>query len=119
MLIVKRWMHGLTNEFAPSENVGASWDTELATVYNHDFGKDIIGGKIGEWSPVHGSLATTKKIYVGLVANYFGKLGIAHIRMDSHDISNGDTIEIIGPTTGVYEAVVSSFVKLNSHARLL
>ena len=31
--------------------------------------------------------------------------------MDSHDISNGDTIEIIGSTTGVYEAVVSGMVK--------
>jgi hypothetical protein len=31
--------------------------------------------------------------------------------MDSHDISNGDQIEIIGPTTGVYEAIVSGLVK--------
>ncbi len=97
-------------EFTP-ENV-ERWDKELATVYNRGFWEGYyMGRKLGEWSPVHGSLATTKKIYVGMVANYFGKLGIAHIRMDSHDISNGDTIEIIGPTTGVYEAVVSGLVK--------
>ncbi len=99
-----------SGEFTP-ENV-ERWDKELATVYNRGFWEGYyMGSKLGEWSSVHGSLATTKKIYVGLVANYFGKLGIAHIRMDSHDISNGDQIEIIGPTTGVYEAVVSGLVK--------
>ena len=48
---------------------------------------------------------------MGIVANYFAKSGIAHIRLDSHEISNGDQIEIIGPTTGVYEAVVTGLVK--------
>lgn len=97
-------------EFTP-ENI-ERWETELATVYNRGFWEGYyMGRKLGEWSPVHGSLATTKKIYIGLVANYFGKLGIAHIRMDSHDVANGDKIEIIGPTTGVYEAIVSGLVK--------
>jgi len=99
-----------SNEFT-RENI-ERWDTELATVYNRGFWEGYyLGRKLGEWSPVHGSLATTKKIYVGIVANYFAKSGIAHIRMDSHEISNGDQIEIIGPTTGVYEAVVKGMVK--------
>lgn len=98
------------NEFTP-ENV-ERWDKELATVYNRGFWEGYyMGRKVGEWSPVHGSLATQKKIYIGIVANYFAKSGIAHIRMDSHDISNGELIEITGPTTGVYEAVVSGLVK--------
>lgn len=106
---VSAWFNG---EFTP-ENV-ERWDTELATVYNRGFWEGYyMGRKLGEWSPVHGSLATTRKIYIGMVANYFGKLGIAHIRMDSHDITNGDQIEIIGPTTGVYEAVVSGLMKNN------
>jgi len=97
-------------EFTP-ENV-ERWNRELATVYNRGFWEGYyMGGKLGEWSPVHGSLSTTKKIYIGLVANYFGKLRIVHIRMDSHDISNGEQIEIIGPTTGVYEAIISGLVK--------
>lgn len=98
------------NEFTP-ENVDR-WDKELATVYNRGFWEGYyMGRKVGEWSPVHGSLATKKKIYIGIVANYFAKSGIAHIRMDSHDISNGEQIEIIGPTTGVYDAVVTGLVK--------
>jgi putative protease len=97
-------------EFTP-ENINR-WDNELTTVYNRGFWEGYyLGRKLGEWSPVHGSLASTKKIYIGMIANYFGKLGIAHIRMDSHDIANGDSIEIIGPTTGVYEAIVSGLVK--------
>ena len=85
---------------------------KLSEVFNRGFWEGYyMGRKLGEWSPVHGSLATTKKIYVGIVANYFAKSGIAHIRMDSHEICNGDQIEIIGPTTGVYEAVVSGLVK--------
>ena len=99
-----------TGDFTP-ENL-ERWDTELATVYNRGFWEGYyMGRKLGEWSPVHGSLATQKKIYVGMVANYFAKSGIAHIRMDSHDLSNGDQIEIIGPTTGVYEAVIKGLVK--------
>lgn len=98
------------NEFTP-ENI-ERWNTELATVYNRGFWEGYyMGDKLGEWSPVHGSQATQKKIYIGMVANYFAKSGIVHVRMDSHDIQNGDQIEIIGPTTGVYEAVVSGLVK--------
>jgi putative protease len=104
---VSAWFNG---EFT-HENV-ERWNTELSTVYNRGFWEGYyMGGKLGEWSAVHGSLATTKKIYIGMVANYFAKSGIAHVRMDSHEIANGDQIEIIGPTTGVYEAVVSGLVK--------
>jgi putative protease len=98
------------NEFT-AENL-QRWDDELSRVYNRGFWEGYyMGRELGEWSPVHGSLATQKKIYVGIVANYFAKSGIAHIRMDSHSISNGDQIEIIGPTTGVYEATISGLVK--------
>jgi len=104
---VDAWFNG---EFT-AENI-KHWDSELASVYNRGFWDGYyLGKKLGEWSPVHGSLATQKKIYIGIVANYFAKSGIAHIRMDSHDISNGDQIEIIGPTTGVYETIVSGLVK--------
>jgi putative protease len=91
------------------------WESELAKVYNRGFWDGYYLGKtLGEWSPVHGSLATEKKIYIGIVANYFTKLRIAHIRMDSHELANGDRIVISGPTTGVYETVVSGMVKNDS-----
>lgn len=87
------------------------WDEELASVYNRGFWEGYyLGRELGEWSAVHGSLATQKKIYIGIIANYFVRSGIAHVRMDSHDLQVGDKIEVLGPTTGVYEAVIESLV---------
>jgi putative protease len=42
-------------------------------------------------------------MYVGLVTNYFSKIGVAEIKIESHQLSVGENIMIIGPTTGVYE----------------
>ena len=87
------------------------WDKELAKVYNRGFWEGYyLGRKLGEWSPVHGSLATQKKIYVGIVANYFAKTSIAHVRIDTQELNVGDTLQIVGPTTGVYEAVIEEMI---------
>jgi U32 family peptidase len=96
-----------SGNFTP-ENI-ERWDEELATVYNRGFWEGYyLGRKLGEWSTVHGSQATQKKIYVGIVANYFAKTGIVHVRMDTHELQVGDNVQIIGPTTGVYEAVIDA-----------
>ncbi len=98
-----------TGDFT-QENI-EKWDKELAKVYNRGFWEGYyLGRKLGEWSPVHGSLATQKKIYVGIVANYFAKTGIAHVRLDTQELNVGDTVQIVGPTTGVYEAVIDEMV---------
>lgn len=103
---VEAWFKG---EFT-TENI-ERWDKELAEVYNRGFWEGYyMGGKLGEWSPVHGSMATTKKVHVGPVANYFSKLGIVHIRMESNEIENGDNLLIIGPTTGVVEVLVQGMI---------
>ncbi len=103
---VEAWFNG---EFT-IENV-ERWDKELAEVYNRGFWEGYyMGRKLGEWSPVHGSMATTKKVHVGPVANYFSKLGIVHIKMESNEIENGDQLLIIGPTTGVVEVTVQDMI---------
>jgi len=90
------------------------WEKQLASVYNRGFWEGYyLGKELGEWSPMHGSLATKKKVYIGVVANYFSNLKIAHIRIDSHDLKIGDEINIIGPTTGVYEALIETMVNEN------
>ncbi|NVO18491.1 MAG: U32 family peptidase [Bacteroidetes bacterium] len=87
------------------------WEKELSSVYNRGFWEGYyLGKELGEWSPAHGSLATKKKVYIGVVANYFSNLGVAHIRMDTQELAIGDEINIIGPTTGVYEDVIRSMV---------
>ena len=61
---------------------------------------------MGQWSEVYGNRATRVKRYVGKITNYFEKIGVAEILMETGSLSVGDTIVISGPTTGVYEAEV-------------
>jgi len=81
-----------------------TWNIELQTVYNRGFWDGYyLGRKLGEWTDQYGSQATKRKIYVGLVTNFFTKLKVAEIKMETQDLHVGDEIKIIGPTTGVYE----------------
>ncbi|MBM3435650.1 MAG: U32 family peptidase [Bacteroidetes bacterium] len=85
-----------------------TWNLKLGTVYNRGFWDGYyLGRRLGEWTGQYGSIATKQKIYVGLVTNYFSKLKVAEIKMETHDINLKDEIKIIGPTTGVYEDIVT------------
>ena len=86
----------------------AAWTERLRSVYNRDFWDGYyLGRKIGEWTQRYGSQATKTKIFVGTVTNFFGKINVAEIRMETNDLKVGDDIMIIGPTTGVYEDRIS------------
>lgn len=90
-----------------SEEKINKWNLQLKQVYNRDFWDGyIFGTKIGEWSEKYGSQATTKKVYVGYVTNYFSKIKVAEIKVEASDLLKNDKILIIGPTTGVYEGIV-------------
>jgi putative protease len=83
------------------------WIECLKTVYNRGFWDGYyLGKKMGEWTGQPGSVATTYKEYTGKVTNYFRKLKVAEIRMESGSLSKGDRIYIQGPTTGVVEISV-------------
>ena len=91
-----------------TEEKVAAWTERLRSVYNRDFWDGYyLGRKIGEWTKRYGSQATKTKIFVGTVTNFFGKINVAEIRMETQDLKVGDDIMIIGPTTGVYEDTVS------------
>ena len=86
----------------------AQWTERLRIVYNRDFWDGYyLGRKMGEWTQRYGSQATKTKIFVGTVTNFFAKINVAEIRMETQDLKVGDDIMIIGPTTGVYEDKVS------------
>jgi putative protease len=92
------------NGIFTSENI-ALWNQKLASVYNRGFWDGYyLGQKMGEWSKRYGSQATRQKIYVGKITNYFTKIDVAEIKIETHTLDVGDEIMIIGPTTGVYEA---------------
>ena len=83
------------------------WSDRLKTVYNRGFWDGYyLGKKIGEWTDKPGSVATQTKEYVGKVTNYFSKLKVAEIKMESGFLLSGDRIYIQGPTTGVVEMTI-------------
>ncbi|MGA1976959.1 MAG: peptidase U32 family protein [Bacteroidales bacterium] len=97
------------------------WKDKLATVFNRGFWDGYyLGQKPGEWSARYGSSATKTKVYLGKVTNYFKKLNVAEIRLENGDLESGDTILVIGPTTGVAECTVGEIrVDLKETSRAL
>lgn len=86
----------------------ADWNDKLNSVYNRGFwGGYYLGKKMGEWTERYGNQATKKKLFLGNITNYFTKIGVAELKIQTNEINVGDELNIIGPTTGVYEDTVS------------
>ena len=83
------------------------WNEKLSTVYNRGFWDGYyMGSKNGEWTEDYGNQATEKKVYIGKVTNYYSKVSVAEVKIESHDLKIGDKIKIIGETTGVYDSTI-------------
>lgn len=86
-----------------SEKVEA-WNEKLATVFNRGFWEGYyLGAPVVELSPNYGSSATTRKVYVGKVTNFFKKIGVAEILVEAAPLENGAEYVILGETTGALE----------------
>ena len=89
-------------EYTPE--LAASLKSELAEVFNRGFWDGYYqGARLGEWSAVYGSQATLKKVYCGKVTNWFDRIGVAEISIESAPLKLGDKAMAIGATTGVVE----------------
>ena len=87
--------------------LAAGLKTELSEVFNRGFWDGYYqGARLGQWSEVYGSKAKRKKVYSGKVTNWFAKLGVAEVLIESESLNAGDSILIIGPSTGVVEMTV-------------
>jgi len=85
----------------------ADWNARLAKVFNRGFWDGYyLGQRLGEWSANYGSEATHRKVYIGKITNYFGKIGVAEILLEAQNLSVGNEILITGETTGAYEDIV-------------
>lgn len=85
----------------------ADWDALLATVFNRGFWDGYyLGQRLGEWSEKYGSVATLKKEYIGKVTNYFDRVGVGEISIETGNLEVGDDLVFIGPTTGAIELKV-------------
>ena len=87
------------------ENVKKELLKKLETVYNRGFSSgfyfDVPSAE--DYANIYGSKATTRKIYVGKVMNFFKDIKVAHILLESGQIKRDDEILIIGESTGVVE----------------
>ena len=84
-----------------------AWMQRLDQVYNRGFWDGYyLGQKMGEWAEQHGSVATRHKEYVGKITNYFTRLKVAEIKMESGELAPGDLVYIQGPTTGSIELTI-------------
>ena len=87
--------------------LAASLKEELSQVFNRGFWDGYYqGAYLGQWSEVYGSQATRKKVYCGKVTNWFDKINVAEIAVESAPLKVGDQVMAIGATTGVLEFTV-------------
>lgn len=86
---------------------------ELSKVYNRGFSNGFYFGRPGaeDYAEKYGSVAVTKKIYVGKVLNYFKEPSVAHVKLEAGNLSVNDSIYIIGNSTGVVELQLNSMMK--------
>ena len=80
---------------------------QLSEVFNRGFWDGYYqGAKLGEWSSVYGSNATRKKVYCGKVTNWFDKINVAEVAVESATLHKGAEVIAIGATSGVIEFTV-------------
>ena len=86
----------------------AHWDAELAKVYNRGFSGGFFFGTPGkkDIAKSQGSVQSQKRVNVGVVINYFAKIGVAEVKLfDSLKV--GDNLLVEGATTFLEQPLVS------------
>jgi len=87
-----------------SPHMASELKRELSEVFNRGFWDGYYqGAYLGQWSNVYGSQATRRKVYIGKVTNWFDRLGVAEIAVETRPLKSGSEVMIIGETTGVVE----------------
>jgi putative protease len=90
-----------------TRELAASLKGRLSEVFNRGFWDGYYqGARLGEWSEIYGSHATRRKVYCGKITNWYGRLGVAEILVESSSMKVGSDYIVIGATTGVYEGSV-------------
>ncbi|MFA7228004.1 MAG: peptidase U32 family protein [Melioribacteraceae bacterium] len=86
---------------------------KLKKVYNRGFSPGFYFGEPGSesYAKTYGSIATTRKVYIGKVLNYYKRSEVAFIRIEADELKSGDSIYIIGNTTGVVELQIDKMMQ--------
>ncbi|PIZ50641.1 protease [Candidatus Woesearchaeota archaeon CG_4_10_14_0_2_um_filter_33_13] len=80
---------------------------QLEEVYNKGFSTGFfVDYPHHQRASLYGSKATTEKVQLGLVKNYYNKIRVAEFKVETHGFKQGDKLAFIGPTTGYEEIIV-------------
>jgi putative protease len=82
----------------------------LADVFNRGFwdGGYYCGEKMGEWAASGHSQATRKRIQLGVVSNFFAKIGVVEFTLWQQELLPGSEILVEGPTTGAVKTIAET-----------
>ncbi len=99
----KEAVHAIADKNYTPEKID-QWRSDLSKVYNRGFWEGYyLGRKLGEWTNQHGSVASTKKVYVGKGMRYYPKLKVGEFLLEAGKLKAGDTIMIIGRNEGLHQ----------------
>ena len=92
-----------------SQDLAQRLTADCAKVYHREFGCGLYHGRPGaeQFTDTDANQATTKKLHVGIVLNYYPRARMAQIQIQDQPVALGDTLSIHGPTTGVVDLTVT------------
>jgi putative protease len=95
-----------------NDKVKNRYKSELQKVYNRGFSSGFYFGEPGSesYAKTYGSIATTRKVYLGRVLNYYKRKKIAYMKIEADKINIGDSIYITGNTTGTVEVNIPNII---------
>lgn len=85
-------------------------DAGLATVFNRGFwdGGYYCGKKMGDWAASGHSQATHKRIQLGVVSNFFAKIGVVEFTLWQQELLPNSELLVEGPTTGAIQVLAET-----------
>ena len=83
---------------------------DCARVYHREFGVGLFHGRpgAGQLTDTDENQATTKKLHVGIVLNYYPKARMAQVQIQDQPVAIGDALSIHGSTSGVVDLTVTA-----------
>ncbi|MBW3002923.1 U32 family peptidase [Candidatus Woesearchaeota archaeon] len=82
----------------------------LKTVFNRKFSSGFYLGlpTSHDFTDIYGSASRTRKEYIGVVRNFYSKIGVAEVKLESGELRIGDKLLVTGKTTGAKEQIIGS-----------
>lgn len=83
---------------------------KLKKVFNRKFSNGFYLGvpTADDITDIYGSAATTRKEYIGVVKNFYNKINVVEIKVESGELNKNDKILVTGTTTGAKEQILES-----------